>query len=71
MSALLIGVVMLSSAFALDVRAQESRRVGLNTTLRAFVEEIKSIQELGIGTIRVPLQWQFVKMRPGEYDWSS
>jgi len=71
MSALLIGVVMLSSAFALDARAQESGRVGLNTTLRAFVEEIKSIQKLGIGRIRVPLQWQFVKMRPGEYDWSS
>ncbi len=71
MSALLIGVVLLSSVFALDVRAQESKRPGLNTTLRTFGEEIKSIQELGVGTIRVPLQWQFVKIRPGEYDWSG
>ena len=71
MSALLIGVVLLSSAFALDARAQESGRLGLNTTLRTFEEDIKSIQELGVGTIRVPLQWQFVKIRPGEYDWSN
>ena len=24
-----------------------------------------------MGTIRVPLQWQLVKIRPGEYDWSA
>jgi hypothetical protein len=59
------------SVFALDVRAQESGRLGLNTTLRTVAEDIKSIQELGVRTIRVPLQWQFVKIRPGEYDWSS
>jgi hypothetical protein len=32
---------------------------------------MKPIQELGVGTIRVPLQWQLVKIRPGEYDWSG
>ena len=68
---LLIGAVLLSSAFALDVQAQEPGRLGLNTTLRTFEEQIKSIQELGVRTIRVPLQWQSVKIRPGEYDWST
>ena len=71
MRVLLIGAVLLSSVFALDARAQESGRLGLNTRLRTFEEEIKSIQELGVRTIRVPLQWQFVKIRPGEYDWST
>jgi hypothetical protein len=71
MSSLFIGLVLFSSVFALDARAQESGRLGLNTTLRSFAEDIKSIRELGVGTIRVPLQWQFVKIRPGEYDWSS
>ncbi len=68
---LLIGVALLSSGFALNVRAQESGCLGLNTTLRTVSEDIKSIQELGVKTIRAPLQWQFVKIRPGEYDWSS
>jgi hypothetical protein len=71
MSVLLIGAVLLSSVFALDVRAQGSGHLGMNTTLPTFAEEVKSIQELGVGTIRVPLQWQSLKMRPGEYDWSS
>ena len=71
MRTLLIGVVLLCSVFALDVQAQESGRLGLNTTLRTISDDIKSIQELGVRTIRVPLQWQFVKIRPGEYDWSS
>ena len=71
MRVLLIGVVLFFSVFALDARAPEAGRVGLNTTLRTFGEDIKSIQELGVGTIRVPLQWQSVKIRPGEYDWSG
>ena len=71
MRVLLVGVVLFSSVFALHARAQESGRLGLNTTLRTVAEDIKSIQELGVGIIRVPLQWQFVKLRPGEYDWSS
>jgi len=70
-SALLIGLVLFSSTLALDARGQEPGRLGLNTTLRSFGEDMKSIQELGVGTIRVPLQWQFVKIRPEEYDWSS
>ncbi len=71
MRALLIGFVLFCSALALDARAQESGRLGLNTTLRTFGEDMKSIQELGVGAIRVPLQWQFVKLSPGEYDWST
>lgn len=43
----------------------------MNTTLRHFGEEFKVFQQLGVGAIRVPLQWQSVKIRPGEYDWSS
>jgi len=62
---------LFSSVFVLDASAQEPGRVGLNTTLRTFEEDIRSIQELGVGMIRVPLQWQFVKLRPGEYDWSG
>ena len=67
----LIGIFLLSSLMAFDGHSQEARRLGLNTTLRTFGEEIKSIQELGVGTIRVPLQWQLVRIRPGEYDWST
>jgi Glycosyl hydrolase catalytic core len=40
-------------------------------TLRTFGEEIKYIQELGVRSLRVPLQWQLIKIRPGEYDWST
>ncbi len=71
MNALLIGVMLLLSVLVLNARAQEPSRIGLNTTLRSFGEDIKSIQELGVGTVRAPLQWQFVKIRPGEYDWSD
>jgi len=67
----LISMMVFLSAVALNAQAQGASRLGLNTTLRTVAEDIKSIQELGVGTIRVPLQWQFVKMRPGEYDWSS
>jgi hypothetical protein len=71
MSTLLIGVVLFFFFLAPDARAQGAMRLGLNTTLRTFGEDIKSIQELGVHTIRVPLQWQFVKISPREYDWSS
>jgi hypothetical protein len=54
-----------------SIQAQEPRRLGLNTTLRTFGEEMKSIQELGVKSIRMPLQWQLIKIRPGEYDWST
>ena len=67
----LIGVVLLSPSGALRVDALEARRLGINTTLRTFRDEIKNIEELGVGTIRVPLQWRWVKVLPGEYDWST
>jgi hypothetical protein len=68
---LFITVMALLSTLAGNAQAQESRRLGLNTTLRTLGEEIKYIQELGVSRIRVPLQWQLVKIRPGEYDWST
>ena len=61
MSAWLIGVMLLSFMLAFNAHSQGTKRLGLNTTLRTFGEEIKYIQELGVGTIRVPLQWQFDK----------
>lgn len=70
-SALLTGLMLLSSILAFNARAQEVRRLGVNTTLRTYGEDIKYLKELGVGAIRVPLQWQFIKMRPGEYDWSN
>jgi beta-galactosidase GanA len=71
MSAWFIGVMLLSFMLPFNVHSQGTKRLGLNTTLRTFGEEIRYIQELGVGTIRVPLQWQFIKKRPGEYDWST
>jgi hypothetical protein len=71
MSTLLIDMMLLSSILVFNTHSQETRPLGVNTTLRTFGEEIKYIQELGVGTIRVPLQWQLVKIRPGEYDWSA
>ncbi len=71
MSALLIGVILLLSGLILHARAQEPRRIGLNTTLRSSGEDIKSLQKLGVSTIRMPLRWQFLKISPGEYDWSA
>jgi len=68
---LFVSMTVLLSASALNVQAQGASRLGLNTTLRTFGEEIKYIQELGVGTIRVPLQWRLVRIRPGEYDWST
>jgi hypothetical protein len=67
----LLGPMLIFSILAFRVQAQEAKRLGLNTTLRAFGEGTKSIQELGVATIRVPLQWQFIKIRPGKYDWSD
>ncbi len=71
MKTFLIGTALLSSILALPAHAQGGSRLGINTTLRAFREEIKSIEELGAGTIRVPLQWQLAKIQKGEYDWST
>lgn len=68
---LFISMTTLFSAFVLNVEALESRQLGLNTTLRNFGEDLKYVQQLGIGAIRVPLQWQLVRIRPGEYDWST
>ncbi len=64
-----ISMILLLSAWVLQSEAQESRRIGLNTTVRSVGEDIKSIQELGVNTIRVPIQWQLIRIRPGEYDW--
>lgn len=66
-----IGLMLLFSILAFNAQAQGTSRLGVNTTLRTFGEEIKYIQGLGVGTIRVPLQWQLVKISPGEYDWST
>lgn len=70
-SALFTGLMLLSSILAFDAPAQEVRRLGVNTTLRTYEEDIKYLKDLGVGAIRVPLQWQFIKIRPGEYDWSD
>ena len=67
----IISLVLLSLAGILQSEAQETKRLGLNTTLRNFGEELKDVQQLGVGAIRVPLPWQLVKIRPGEYDWST
>jgi hypothetical protein len=70
-SALLTGLMLLLSILAFNAPAQEVRRLGVNTTLRTYGEDIKYLKELSVGAIRVPLQWQFIKIRPGEYDWSN
>jgi len=64
-------MMLLSSILVFHANAQPARRLGINTTFRTFREEIKYIEESGVGTIRVPLQWQLVKTHPGEYDWST
>ena len=70
-SVLLTGLMLLSSILSSTAPAQEARRLGVNTTLRTYEEELKGLKELGVGAIRVPLQWQFIKLSPGEYDWSD
>jgi len=67
----LIGMLILSFSLVFNAHAQEPKRLGINTTFRSFREEIKDIEELGVGAIRVPLQWQLVKIQPGEYDWGT
>jgi hypothetical protein len=67
----IISLMVFLSALVSSIQAQETRRLGLNTTLRTFGEDLKSAQELGVSVIRIPLQWQFVKIRPEEYDWST
>jgi hypothetical protein len=71
MSAWLIGMTLFFSILTSNAHSQEPRRLGLNTTLRTFGEDLKKAQELGVSAIRIPLQWQFVKICPGEYDWST
>jgi hypothetical protein len=71
MSVLLIGMILISSMLGFNAHAEGAKRLGINTTFRAFREETKSMEELGVGTIRVPLQWQLVKIENGKYDWST
>ena len=68
-SALLTGLMLLLSISPSTAPAEEARRIGVNTTLRTYEEDIKYLKDLGVGAIRVPLRWQFIKLRPGEYDW--
>jgi hypothetical protein len=69
--ALFTGLVLLSSILTFNASAQGISYLGINTTLRTYEEELKYLKELGVGAVRVPLQWQFIKIRPGEYDWSD
>jgi hypothetical protein len=68
---LLTSTMFVSSILIFNAQAQEASRLGLNTTLRTFGEDVKSMQELGVGRMRVALQWQLVRIRPGKYDWSA
>jgi len=70
-SVFLIAMLLISSVLAFNAHAERAKRLGINTTFRTFREEIKSIEELGAGTIRVPLQWQLIKIQKGQYDWSA
>jgi hypothetical protein len=69
--ALLIRGIFVSSILISNAQAQGVGGLGLNTTLRTFGEDIKSMQELGVSRVRMPLQWQLVRIRPGKYDWST
>ena len=71
MKTFLLGVILLTCVVPFKAYPEGEHRLGINTTIRTIREEVKSIQELGAGTIRVPLDWQLVKIQPGEYDWSS
>jgi len=71
MSVFLVGIILISSMLAFNARAEGAKRLGINTTFRTFREETKSIEELGVGTIRLPLQWQLVRIQNGKYDWST
>jgi hypothetical protein len=64
-------MILLSAIMSFNAHAEGARGMGINTTFRSFREDIKSIEELGVGTIRVPLEWQLARIRPGEYDWST
>ncbi len=71
LSVLLTSLMLSSFVLTFNASAQEMRRLGINTTLRTYEEELKYLNELRVGAIRVPLQWQFIKIRPGEYDWGN
>lgn len=68
---LLTSLMLFLFVLTFNASAQQVRRIGINTTLRTYEEEWKYLNELGVGAIRVLLQWQFIKLRPGEYDWSD
>ncbi len=67
----LTALMLLSLVMTFNASAREMSRLGINTTLRTYEEELKYLNELGVDAIRVPLQWQLIKIRPGEYDWSN
>ncbi|MBI4832049.1 MAG: beta-galactosidase [Candidatus Lindowbacteria bacterium] len=64
-------MLLLVSIVALDCQAVESKRIGLNAGPKAFGESIKYTGDLGIGSMRVVVQWQLVEPSPGQFDWTT
>lgn len=65
-----LAAVLLVSVLAVDCQAVQSKQFGMNSGPRAFQKDLQSITELGIGSVRLPLRWETVEPRPGEFDWS-
>lgn len=44
--------------------------LGINTTPKLVWQELPRLGEIGLGSIRIPLKWEVVEPRPGQFDWA-
>ena len=64
-SVLLTGLMLLSSILSSTAPAQEARRLGVNTTLRTYEEDIKVSKGIGRGCDPCPLTMAIYKITSG------
>lgn len=69
--AIFLVIILLSSSFIFYACAQDARRFGLGTGIRGLKMDIKYLQKLGVGIVRMPIQWELVEPNPGQFDWSK
>lgn len=68
---ILIIFSLLCSYPSFSAQAQEKYNFGINVSPKLVKPEMKYAEKLGIGILRIPLSWQIVEPRPGEFDWAK
>ena len=64
-------LLLFAMVFVFNIQVFASAQIGMNASPEEFPKVIENASDLGIGIVRIPLDWQEVETSPDVFDWEE